>query len=183
MEGGPAPALDPATLDDSGKTLRRKTHETIQKVSDDISRRYTFNTAIAAVMELSNEISRSFNEGGDEGPARAVRQEALEAAVLLLSPIVPHAAHALWHALGHDEAVIDAAWPAVDESALVKDTLEMVVQVNGKVRAKLTVPANADKESVEALAREEANVVRFTEGKTIRKVIVVPGKLVNIVAN
>ena len=96
---------------------------------------------------------------------------------------MPHAAHALWHALGHDEAVIDAAWPAVDESALVKDTLEMVVQVNGKVRAKLTVPANADKESVEALAREEANVVRFTEGKTIRKVIVVPGKLVNIVAN
>ena len=183
VEGGPAPALDPATLDDSGKTLRRKTHETIQKVSDDISRRYTFNTAIAAVMELSNEISRSFNEGDDEGPARAVRQEALEAAVLLLSPIVPHAAHALWHALGHDEAVIDAAWPAVDESALVKDTLEMVVQVNGKVRAKLTVPANADKESVEALAREEANVVRFTEGKTIRKVIVVPGKLVNIVAN
>jgi leucyl-tRNA synthetase len=183
VEGGPAPALDPAALDDSGKTLRRKTHETIQKVSDDISRRYTFNTAIAAVMELSNEVSRSFNEGGDEGPARAVRQEALEAAVLLLSPIVPHAAHALWHALGHDEAVIDAAWPAVDESALVKDTLEMVVQVNGKVRAKLTVPANADKESVEALAREEANVVRFTEGKTIRKVIVVPGKLVNIVAN
>ena len=183
VEGGPAPALDPAALDDSGKTLRRKTHETIQKVSDDISRRYTFNTAIAAVMELSNEVSRSFNEGGDEGPARAVRQEALEAAVLLLSPIVPHAAHALWHALGHDEAVIDAAWPAVDESALVKDTLEMVVQVNGKVRAKLTVPASADKESVEALAREEANVVRFTEGKTIRKVIVVPGKLVNIVAN
>jgi len=183
VEGGPAPALDPAALDDSGKTLRRKTHETIQKVSDDISRRYTFNTAIAAVMELSNEVSRSFNEGGDEGPVRAVRQEALEAAVLLLSPIVPHAAHALWHALGHDEAVIDAAWPAVDESALVKDTLEMVVQVNGKVRAKLTVPANADKESVEALAREEANVVRFTEGKTIRKVIVVPGKLVNIVAN
>ena len=183
VEGGPAPALDPAALDDSGKTLRRKTHETIQKVSDDISRRYTFNTAIAAVMELSNEVSRSFNEGGDDDPARAVRQEALEAAVLLLSPIVPHAAHALWHALGHDQAVIDAAWPAVDESALVKDSLEMVVQVNGKVRAKLTVPANADKDSVEALAREEANVVRFTEGKTIRKVIVVPGKLVNIVAN
>jgi leucyl-tRNA synthetase len=183
VEGGAAPTLDPAALDDNGKTLRRKTHETIQKVSDDISRRYTFNTAIAAVMELSNEVSRSFNEGGDDDPARAVRQEALEAAVLLLSPIVPHAAHALWHALGHDQAVIDAAWPAVDESALVKDSLEMVVQVNGKVRAKLTVPANADKDSVEALAREEANVVRFTEGKTIRKVIVVPGKLVNIVAN
>ncbi len=183
VEGGPAPALDPAALDDDSKALRRKTHETIQKVSDDFSRRYTFNTAIAAVMELSNEISRAFNEGSDDDSARAVRQEALEASVLLLSPIVPHAAHALWRALGHEQAVIDAPWPTVDESALVKDTLEMVVQVNGKVRAKLTVPANADKESVEALAREEPNVVRFTEGKTIRKVIVVPGKLVNIVAN
>jgi len=85
-------------------------------------------------MELSNEVSRSFNEGGDEGPARAGRQEAREAEVLLLSPIVPHAAHALWHALGHDEAVNDAAWPAVDESALVKETLEMGVQGNGKGR-------------------------------------------------
>ena len=183
VEGGPAPALDPAALDDNGKTLRRKTHETIQKVSDDISRRYTFNTAIAAVMELSNEISRSVNDDSDGDQARAVRQEALEAAALLLSPIIPHASHALWSALGHKGAVIDAPWPTVDDSALVKDSLEMVVQVNGKVRAKLTVPANADKESVEQMAREEPNVQRFTEDKTIRKVIVVPGKLVNIVAN
>ncbi len=179
-EAGPAPALDPAALDDAGKTLRRKTHETIQKVSDDLSRRYTFNTAIAAVMELCNEISR-FGASDDAG--RAALQEALEAAVLLLSPIVPHAAHSLWTALGHDQPAVDAAWPAVDESALAKDSIELVVQVNGKVRAKLEVPADADKDTLEQLAREEPNVQRFTDGKTVRKVIVIPGKLVNIVAN
>ncbi|MBF1800275.1 leucine--tRNA ligase [Alloalcanivorax profundimaris] len=180
VEAGAAPALDPAALDDAGKTLRRKTHETIQKVSDDLSRRYTFNTAIAAVMELCNEISR-FEASDDAG--RAALQEALEAAVLLLSPIVPHAAHSLWTALGHDQPAVDAAWPAVDESALAKDSIELVVQVNGKVRAKLEVPADADKDTLEQLAREEPNVQRFTDGKTVRKVIVIPGKLVNIVAN
>ncbi len=179
-EAGPAPALDPAALDDAGKTLRRKTHETIQKVSDDLSRRYTFNTAIAAVMELCNEISR-FEPADDAG--RAALQEALEAAVLLLSPIVPHAAHSLWAALGHDQPAVDASWPQVDESALTKDSIELVVQVNGKVRAKLEVPADADKDTLEQLAREEPNVQRFTDGKTVRKVIVIPGKLVNIVAN
>ena len=180
VEAGKAGTLDPASLDDAGKALRRKTHETIQKVSDDFGRRHTFNTAIAAVMELINEVSR-FDSQGDQ--AGAVRQEALEAAVLLLSPITPHASHSLWQALGHDEAALNAAWPQVDESALVKDSLELVVQVNGKVRAKLEVPANADKDTVESLARAEPNVQKFTDGKTIRKVIVVPGKLVNIVAN
>ncbi|MEQ3778463.1 MAG: leucine--tRNA ligase [Alcanivorax sp.] len=180
VEAGKAGTLDPASLDDAGKALRRKTHETIQKVSDDFGRRHTFNTAIAAVMELINEVSR-FDIQGDQ--AGAVRQEALEAAVLLLSPITPHASHSLWQALGHDEAALNAAWPQVDESALVKDSLELVVQVNGKVRAKLEVPANANKDTVESLARAEPNVQKFTDGKTIRKVIVVPGKLVNIVAN
>ncbi|MBF5057938.1 leucine-tRNA synthetase [Alcanivorax sp. 521-1] len=180
VEAGAAPALDPAALGDAGKTLRRKTHETIQKVSDDLSRRYTFNTAIAAVMELCNEISR-FEASDDAG--RAALQEALEAAVLLLSPIVPHAAHSLWAALGHDQPAVDAPWPEVDESALTKDSIELVVQVNGKVRAKLEVPADADKDTLEQLAREEPNVQRFTDGKTVRKVIVIPGKLVNIVAN
>ena len=180
VEAVKAGTLDPASLDDAGKALRRKTHETIQKVSDDFGRRHTFNTAIAAVMELINEVSR-FDSQGDQ--AGAVRQEALEAAVLLLSPITPHASHSLWQALGHDEAALNAAWPQVDESALVKDSLELVVQVNGKVRAKLEVPANADKDTVESLARAEPNVQKFTDGKTIRKVIVVPGKLVNIVAN
>ena len=180
VEAGNAGTLDVNALDDAGKTLRRKTHETIQKVSDDYGRRSTFNTAIAAVMELINEVSK-FDANSDN--LAAVKHEALEAAVLLLAPIIPHAGHSLWQALGHEEAVIDARWPSVDESALVKDTIELVVQVNGKVRAKLNVPANADKESVEALAMDEPNVQKFTEGKTVRKVIVVPGKLVNIVAN
>ncbi len=176
VEGGLPGSLDVASLNDSGKALRRKTHETIQKVSDDFGRRHTFNTAIAAVMELINDVSKF------DGDA-AVKHEALEAAVLVLAPITPHASHVLWQALGHDEAVLNAAWPAVDESALVKDSIELVVQVNGKVRAKLEVPANADKDTVESLAKAEPNVQKFTDGKTIRKVIVVPGKLVNIVAN
>ncbi|MEE3319737.1 MAG: leucine--tRNA ligase [Pseudomonadota bacterium] len=176
VEDGLPGALNVDALDDTAKALRRKTHETIQKVSDDYGRRHTFNTAIAAVMELINDVSRF------DGDA-AVKHEALEAAVLLLAPIIPHAAHALWQALGHDDTVLTAAWPSVDESALVKDSIELVVQVNGKVRAKLNVPANADKEAVEALAKDEPNVQKFIEGKTIRKVIVVPGKLVNIVAN
>ena len=180
VEAGLPAALDLGALDDNAKALRRKTHETIQKVSDDFGRRHTFNTAIAAVMELINEVSRFDGPGESD---RAVKHEALEAAVLLLAPIIPHAAHALWQALGHDETVLTAGWPTVDESALVKDSIELVVQVNGKVRAKLNVPATADKEAVEALAKDEPNVQKFTEGKTIRKVIVVPGKLVNIVAN
>jgi len=176
VEAGLPGALNVDSLDDNAKALRRKTHETIQKVSDDFGRRHTFNTAIAAVMELINDVSKF------DGDA-AVKQEALEAAVLVLAPITPHASHALWQALGHDEAVLNAAWPDVDESALVKDSIELVVQVNGKVRAKLEVPANADKDTVENLAKAEPNVQKFTDGKTIRKVIVVPGKLVNIVAN
>ncbi|MEE3388152.1 MAG: leucine--tRNA ligase [Pseudomonadota bacterium] len=176
VEAGLPGALNVDSLDDNAKGLRRKTHETIQKVSDDFGRRHTFNTAIAAVMELINDVSKF------DGDA-AVKHEALEAAVLVLAPITPHASHALWQALGHDEAVLNAAWPDVDESALVKDSIELVVQVNGKVRAKLEVPANADKDTVESLAKAEPNVQKFTDGKTIRKVIVVPGKLVNIVAN
>lgn len=180
VEGGATPALDPSALSADAKAVRRKTHETIQKVSDDFSRRYTFNTAIAAVMELINDTGRL---AAEDEQARAVRQEALEAAVLLLSPIIPHAAHQLWRALGHDDAVIDAVWPEVDESALVKDSVELVVQVNGKVRAKLEAPADADNAALETLAMAEENVRKFIDGNTVRKVIVVPGKLVNIVAN
>ncbi|KZX61657.1 leucine--tRNA ligase, partial [Alcanivorax sp. HI0003] len=146
VETGLPGALNVDNLDDNAKALRRKTHETIQKVSDDFGRRHTFNTAIAAVMELINDVSKF------DGDA-AVKHEALEAAVLVLAPITPHASHALWQALGHDEAVLNAAWPDVDESALVKDSIELVVQVNGKVRAKLEVPASADKDTVESLAK------------------------------
>nr|WP_298415770.1 leucine--tRNA ligase [uncultured Halomonas sp.] len=172
--------LDISALNDEQRALRRKTHETIKKASDDIGRRTTFNTAIAAVMELTNELSRF----ADTSPlGLAVAREALEACVLLLAPITPHACHALWAELGHEKPVIDAAWPETDESALVKDSIELVVQVNGKLRARIEVATNASKDSIEAMARENENVQRHIEGKTLRKVIVIPGKLVNIVAN
>ncbi|WP_372964403.1 leucine--tRNA ligase [Marinobacter sp.] len=178
--GGDIPALDTASLSDAQKGLRRKTHETIAKVSDDISRRLTFNTSIAAVMELLNEVSKL---AGDEPQSRAVRQEALDVAVLVLSPIVPHICHKLWYALGHTETVVDASWPVADKSAMVRSEIEVVLQVNGKVRAKQSVPADISKADLEKLALENENVQRFTEDKTVRKVIVVPGKLVNVVAN
>ena len=108
-------------------------------------------------------------------------QEALEACVLLLSPIVPHITHVLWHSLGHESAVIDQPWPVADEAAMVKDEIQIVVQVNGKLRARIEVPADASREQIEQLAIADANVQRFMEGKTVVKIIVVPGKLVNVV--
>ena len=180
QEKGEAGALDTSTLSGPLKDLRRKTHETIAKVSHDYGVRQTFNTAIAAVMELLNDVGR-LNDSSPEGVA--VEREALETAVLVLSPIAPHICHKLWQELGHDDAVLNAPWPTVDESALVRDTIEMVVQVNGKVRAKIEVAADADKATVEASALAEANVVKFTDGLTVRKIIVVPKKLVNVVAN
>lgn len=119
----------------------------------------------------------------DEPQTRAVRQEALDTAVLVLSPIVPHICHNLWQALGHSDTVVDASWPVADESAMVRSEIEVVLQVNGKVRAKENVPADIGKTDLEKLALENENVMRFTDGKTVRKVIVVPGKLVNVVAN
>ncbi|MEL6951242.1 MAG: leucine--tRNA ligase [Pseudomonadota bacterium] len=160
------------------KDLRRKTHEVIAKVSDDVGRRYTFNTAIAGVMELVNAVTAT-DVTDDRG--HAVRQEALETGVLLLSPIVPHITHALWQALGHETAVVDERWPSVDEGALVKDAIELVVQVNGKLRARLEVPADADKGALEAAALADTHVQSFIGDKAVRRVIVVPGKLVNVV--
>ena len=177
---GDVPALDADSLNADQKALRLKTHETIAKVSDDISRRLTFNTSIAAVMELLNEVGKL---GGDEPQTLAVRQEALETAVLVLAPIVPHICHQLWHALGHEEPVVEASWPEADEKAMVRSEITVVLQVNGKVRAKADVPADIAKDDLEKLALEHENVQRFTEDKTVRKVIVVPGKLVNVVAN
>lgn len=181
LEAGTAGKIDVNSLDEQQKGLRRKTHETISKVSDDYGRRQTFNTAIAAVMELLNEITRSADRSTPNG--LAVEREALEAATLLLAPIVPHACHALWESFGNDVAVLDAPWPAVDEAALVKDTITIVAQVNGKVRAKLDAPANADKDALEKIALADESVLKHIDGKMIRKIIVVPGKLVNIVAN
>ncbi|MGI9283208.1 MAG: leucine--tRNA ligase [Endozoicomonas sp.] len=180
VSAGDTPALDRKILSKEQKNLRRKTHETIKKVSDDCERRLTFNTAIAAIMELNNAIAK-FKDSSDQG--RAVMREALEASTQMLAPIAPHAMHSVWSSLGHAEPVIQAGWPTVDESALEKDAITMVIQVNGKVRAKLEVPAGMDKNAIEKLALEQENVTKFTEGKTLRKVIVVPGKLVNIVAN
>ena len=175
--GGSSAAIDKDSLTDVQKELRRKVHSTIQKVSDDMERRQTFNTAIAAVMELSNTIAK-FVDISEQG--RAVMQEALEAAVLLLSPIVPHISHQLWQELGHTEA-LTAPWPTVDESALVQDTVQLVIQVNGKVRAKINVAADADEDVVLHTALADENVQKHMVNKTIRKKIVVPGRLVNIV--
>ncbi|ULU24848.1 leucine--tRNA ligase [Dyella terrae] len=174
------PVVDPTALDAGQKTLRRQLHETIQKVSDDIGRRHSFNTAIAALMELLNALNK-FNDQSEQG--RAVRHEALEAMVLLLNPVVPHVSHTLWQVLGHPESVLeDQPWPKVDSAALVRDSLTLAVQVNGKLRGTIEVAANASKEEAEALALVQPNVAAFLEGQTVRKVIVVPGKIVNIVA-
>ena len=177
---GSAPALDVAALDAGQKAIRRKTHETIGKVGDDYGRRHSFNTAIAAVMELLNTLAR-FDDASAQG--RAVRQEALQAAVLLLNPITPHACHALWQVLGHGETLLeDQPFPQVDSSALVRDAITLAVQVNGKLRGTIEVAADATREQIEALGLAEPNAARFLEGLTVRKVIIVPGKIVNIVA-
>ena len=178
-ESGPTQSFEVATLDKAQKALRRKTHETIAKVSDDYGRRQTFNTAVAAVMELCNEVSRHDRQSAEDA---MVIHEALSSAVLLLAPIVPHISQALYQTLT-GEHLLDATWPVVDESALTRDEIDIVVQVNGKVRAKIAVAADADKDAVQELALAHENVQRFTEGVSIRKIIVVPGKLVNVVAN
>ena len=165
-------------LTDQQRALRRKTHETIRKVSDDMERRYTFNTAIAAIMELLNEVNRY---SGDAKEDRLVKFEALRSAILMLSPVIPHVCHTLWLGMGNNDAVIDARWPRLDESALQKDELELVVQVNGKLRGRITVAVDATREACEATALADENVSRHIDGKTVRKVIVVPEKLVNIV--
>jgi leucyl-tRNA synthetase len=178
VTGGAAPVLQRAALNDAQRALRRKLHLTIQKVSDDMAKRYTFNTAIAANMELLNETTR-FADDSDEG--RALMQEVLEGIVLMLAPIVPHVAHHLWQALGHLEAVVDHPWPEADRTALVQDTVELVVQVNGKVRGRVSVAADAEQDAIVAVALADPNVHKFVGDKPLRKVIVVPGRLVNLV--
>lgn len=180
VSSGAVETLDVAAMNDSRQALRRKVHQTLQKVGDDMARRHTFNTAIAANMELLNDIARFAD---DSAQGLAVQQEALEMVVLMLAPVTPHICHALWQALGHSDAVVDAEWPAVDESALVQNTLELIVQVNGKVRGKVQVSASAGDEDTKAAALANENVQKFLEGVTVRKVIVVKGRLVNIVAN
>jgi leucyl-tRNA synthetase len=176
--GGSKAPLDKSALTEQQQAIRRQVHLTIQKATDDFGRRYTFNTVIAANMELINTLSK-FTDESDNG--KAVRQEALEAIVLMLSPIIPHICHQLWQELGHSEAIVGAAWPTVDESALQQDSLELVLQVNGKLRSKMSVSINASKEEIEAMALNDEHIKRFIDGQSIKKVIVVPKKLVNIV--
>ena len=178
IAAGEAPALDTAALSDAQKAIRCAVHTTLAKVSDDVGRRFTFNTAIAANMELLNELNR-FTDDSAQG--RAVMQEALEAVVLMLSPIVPHITHALWHALGKQQAIVNCRWPQVDESALVQEAITLVIQVNGKVRGRIDVPADADRDALQELVMNEPNVQKHVQGKPVRKFIAVPGKLVNIV--
>ena len=175
---GAAGTVDAGALDDNQKELRRKTHQTIAKISDDLSRRHSFNTVVAASMELLNAVNKFAD---DSSTGRAVAREALQAVVLMMSPMVPHICHALWRELGHESALIDQPWPEVDHSALELELIELVVQVNGKLRARMSVVADADADAVETQALADANVQRFIAGKDIRRVIVVPGRLVNIV--
>jgi leucyl-tRNA synthetase len=173
-------AIDADNLPETLRALRRKTHQTLQKVTDDMGQRFAFNTAIAANMSLLNDLSK-LNDRSDQ--ANAVVKEAIEMIILMLSPIIPHMAHALWHQLGHRTAIIDVAWPKVDLHALVQNNIEMIVQVNGKVRGKIQVNIEADDESIKTLAQNNENVRRFIADNTVRKIIVVKGRLVNIVAN
>ncbi len=177
-DSGAVGKLNVDSLSATQKDLRRKTHQTIAKISDDIGRRYTFNTAIAASMELLNAVNR-YDDASETG--RAIVNEALESVVLMLSPIVPHICHELWATLGHKTALIDVSWPKVDAGALEADEVEIVVQVNGKVRGRIMAATDADNDSVAALALADENVQRFVADSKIRKTIVVPGRLVNIV--
>ena len=172
-------AIDPDdAFNDSQKELRKITHKTIAKVSDDIGRRYTFNTAIAAIMKLSNDVS-SYQIETDLD--RKVVREALESMVLLLSPIVPHICNHLWIELGHKNAVVNESWPIYNENLTVDDTLEIVIQVNGKLRARLNVAANTDEKTLKELAFNEPKIAKFISDQKIKKTIIVPRKLINIV--
>ena len=178
VAAGKVVALDRERLTDRQKKLRHAVYSTLVKVSDDMGRRFTFNNVVSANMELLNELYR-FDD--DSGQGRAVMQEALENVVLMLSPVVPHICHVLWHTLGKQGAVVDCHWPGVDEAALVQDSVTLVVQVKGKVRGKVDVPADASRDTIEAAVMADENVARHIGDSPVKKVIIVPGKLVNVV--
>jgi leucyl-tRNA synthetase len=178
VSSGPASPLDKSALTEPQRALRRHSHQTLAKVTDDIGRRRTFNTAIAAVMELLNAVAKFPQAAAQD---RSVAQEALEIAVMALSPIIPHVTHALWRGLGYSTALIDEPWREVDAEALQSATVQIVVQVNGKLRAHITVAVDADEAAVRGAALADANVQKFVGTSAVRKVIIVPGKLVNIV--
>ncbi len=179
VEGGPVPELDVSGLNEEQGDIRRAIHETLSKASDDYGRRLNFNTVVSGVMSLMNRLSK-FEDTSDAG--RAVRQEALKIAVLVMSPITPHVCRELWAKLGLGE-IEEATWPEVDDSALQKRVVELVIQVNGKLRGKLEMAPDAEEDEVVTEARKIENVEKFLDGKEIRKVIHVPGKLLNFVVS
>jgi leucyl-tRNA synthetase len=175
-------ALAAAADNTAVKELRQKEHATVKKVEEDILNRFQFNTAIAAVMELVNMLYQVKDElAGSEDGAQAL-SSAVSSALAVLAPVIPHVCEELWEALGYDTPLALTPWPAYDPEALVTDQVTVVVQVNGKLRARIDVPADAPKADVEARAMAEPNVQKHVEGKTVRKVVVIPGKLVNVVA-
>jgi leucyl-tRNA synthetase len=171
---------NPDNLEDTLRELYRKTHQTIQRVTRDIEDRFHFNTAISAVMELFNAMS-ALDMQKDHGEQLAVMRFAMESLTLLLSPIVPHFAEELWEALGHRSSVLLAPWPQYRKDALKEDELLIVVQVNGKLRSRFQVATNTDQETIKERALTDERILKFIDGKVIRKIIVVKNKLVNIV--
>ena len=170
--------IDTSKLTSEQKSIRQKTHLALQKVGDDFGRRHSFNTAIATMMELNNTISR-LNDDSDQG--MAIKQEAIEIMVKCLSPVMPHVCHHLWFMLGGLNAVVDSSWPEVDESALVQENVQIIAQVNGKLRAKIIAPVDSTNQTVEQIALADEKIKKFTDNKELIKVIVVPNKLINIV--
>ena len=167
----------------AAKEVRLKEHATVKKASEDIGNRYQFNTAIAAVMELVNALYLAKDELAATEEGRKVLSSAVATTLTLLSPITPHVCEELWEDLGHTGSVAEQPWPTWKEDALERDVITVVIQINGKLRGKIDVPSSASKEEVEKLALAEQNIVRHLEGLTVRKVVVIPGKLVNVVAN
>ncbi|MDR3604715.1 MAG: leucine--tRNA ligase [Syntrophaceae bacterium] len=166
------------------RSIRRVTHKTIKKVTEDISNRFRFNTAIAAIMEMSNELAKfSVEDVSLDNDLRAAMKEAVDSLVILMSPFVPHISEELWEALGNENGLTRRGWPVYDPELIAEDTLTIVAQVNGKKRAEISVPALATEDEIKQATMAEANVQRFLEGRVIRKMVVVPGKLVNIVVS
>jgi leucyl-tRNA synthetase len=170
--------LDKASLTEPQKAIRRQLHLALKKAKDDYGRRYTFNTVIAANMELVNSLSK-FTDDSDNG--QAIKQEVLESILLMLSPITPHICQQLWLELGYESDIVSASWPEVDASALEQDSIKMMIQVNGKLRGDIAVAASASKDEIETMALADENIIRFIAGQAVKKVIVVPKRLVNIV--
>ena len=177
-EGVEISKIDDLNLNEEQRSIRQKTHLALKKVGDDFGRRHSFNTAIATMMELNNLVSR-YADTSQQG--MAVKQEAIEIMVKCLSPVMPHVCHHLWFLLGGKNAVVDSQWPEVDESALIQERVQIIAQVNGKLRAKIMAPLDSDNQAVQEIALSDEKIVKFTTNKQIIKIIVVPNKLINIV--